>query len=153
MTSPCTLSRHAVSPSNGTACPICLISLERGNVVAHSVGGERHPLHATCLAQWLRTQSNCPVCRAVIDRDSLQLSLKDKVIERLSRRESQLLVTIFAVFVGTMFLFHSYNSVFSKVPYFDSTISRTCVLFFASFAGGMLVSLTIKKLYPEFQAD
>lgn len=66
---------HIVSNLNQpSTCSICLdsLNLDQG-VVAHSGGGERHPLHLACLQEFMQHQTNqqrfmqCPTCRLPID--------------------------------------------------------------------------------------
>lgn len=52
----------------GLQCGICLESDDTPFVIHRSPNGHRHPMHRTCLNQWLLDNSSCPMCRESIDR-------------------------------------------------------------------------------------
>lgn len=65
-------------------CPICLSSLEEGEVVAHDNGGHKHPIHKDCLVLSMKVNNLCPSCRAPINGDSL-FSWEDRMIIELNQ--------------------------------------------------------------------
>lgn len=46
-------------------CPVCLSVFAEGEEVKQ-LSSCKHSFHATCIALWLDSHSNCPVCRASI---------------------------------------------------------------------------------------
>ena len=48
------------------SCPICICDI-RGGV---RLGGCKHTFHETCLLEWFRRSTTCPMCRAELDQDS-----------------------------------------------------------------------------------
>jgi hypothetical protein len=60
----------------------CQEIIRRSDSVAHTGGGELHPMHRKCLKVWLQNHDTCPVCRTQVDRNSLT-TWKDKAIREL----------------------------------------------------------------------
>lgn len=65
-------------------CPICLSSLEEGEVVAHDNGGHKHPIHKDCLVLSMKVNNLCPICRVPINGDPL-FSWEDRMIIELNQ--------------------------------------------------------------------
>ncbi|KAG8374439.1 hypothetical protein BUALT_Bualt11G0131900 [Buddleja alternifolia] len=66
-------------PSPGAECAICL-SLFQEDEKVKVLPLCRHGFHADCVDKWLRTRSNCPLCRACIHRpDSLSRELDSEL--------------------------------------------------------------------------
>lgn len=65
-------------------CTICLEPLQHKYkpAVAHSEGGDLHPLHRECAQSAARVSSLCPLCRREIDRDSV-FTWKDRCVVKL----------------------------------------------------------------------
>ena len=59
-------------------CGICKETLDQ-DVIAHDKGGIKHPFHKKCVIAWLKINSSCPYCRAVLDTTPL-LSWKDTMV-------------------------------------------------------------------------
>ncbi|XP_054781796.1 RING-H2 finger protein ATL33-like [Prosopis cineraria] len=49
----------------GSECPVCLSVFGEGEEV-RQLSVCKHLFHASCIDMWLRTQSNCPICRATV---------------------------------------------------------------------------------------
>lgn len=49
----------------GTECPVCLSAFADGEVV-RQLGPCKHSFHASCIDMWLKSHSNCPICRASV---------------------------------------------------------------------------------------
>eukprot|EP00397_Hematodinium_sp_SG-2012_P010426 GEMP01010541.1.p1 GENE.GEMP01010541.1~~GEMP01010541.1.p1 ORF type:complete len:309 (+),score=13.37 GEMP01010541.1:92-928(+) len=47
-------------------CSICLMDFEDGQEVMEMPCDKSHLFHADCVARWLRTSQNCPLCRSNI---------------------------------------------------------------------------------------
>lgn len=62
-------------------CPICMETLKNSHAVAHTGGGDHHPIHADCIKNWLCDikQTTCPNCRVPVNKESL-FSWKEKKI-------------------------------------------------------------------------
>lgn len=63
-------------------CNICFDPIKDKVSVAHSAGGEKHPIHKDCLIKWLKINEICPTCRVKVDVNSV-LTWKDKAIVQL----------------------------------------------------------------------
>ena len=60
---------------NEITCPYCLEKAEEDNPeewVAHSNGGDLHPVHRKCNAIWMESYTNCMTCRVEVDISSLE---------------------------------------------------------------------------------
>ncbi|KAJ0087698.1 hypothetical protein Patl1_31929 [Pistacia atlantica] len=74
----------------GTECPVCLSVFTDGEEIKQ-LSACKHSFHASCIDMWLKSHSNCPICRASVpvkrpnggtassgrDRDDLQQGLPD----------------------------------------------------------------------------
>lgn len=49
----------------GSECPVCLSVFAEGEEVKQ-LSVCKHSFHASCIDEWFKSQSNCPVCRANI---------------------------------------------------------------------------------------
>ncbi|XP_044473298.1 RING-H2 finger protein ATL33-like isoform X2 [Mangifera indica] len=49
----------------GTECPVCLSVLADGDEIKQ-LSACKHSFHASCIDKWLKSQSNCPICRASV---------------------------------------------------------------------------------------
>lgn len=57
-------------------CAICMESLSNGRLVAHTSGGEKHPIHKTCIDEVARhcrqnREPSCPLCRKTFKAEQL----------------------------------------------------------------------------------
>src|SRR5437868_3155116 len=78
--SPCTYAPHVVDPNNNDECCICYDPLNKGSVLAHSLGGNLHPIHQKCVELWIQRNPICPSCRVGV---ILPFSWKRKIKELL----------------------------------------------------------------------
>lgn len=49
----------------GIECPVCLCAFADGEVV-RQLSACKHSFHASCIDMWLKSHSNCPICRAPV---------------------------------------------------------------------------------------
>lgn len=49
----------------GSECPVCLSVFADGEEVKQ-LSACKHSFHAPCIDMWLKSHSNCPVCRASV---------------------------------------------------------------------------------------
>lgn len=66
-------------------CPVCYKELRSEEIVAHSNGGDKHPVHKACIEEWLQSiQSTyrCPHCDTICDT-IIDTGLKDKIFRIL----------------------------------------------------------------------
>ncbi|XP_019150875.1 PREDICTED: RING-H2 finger protein ATL66 [Ipomoea nil] len=66
---PITLHRSSGNGGGEAECCICLGIFQDGDKVK-SLPQCRHCFHSECVDKWLRTQSNCPLCRTSLRFDS-----------------------------------------------------------------------------------
>lgn len=66
-------------------CCICFQSMKEGDVdvVAHSGEGYKHPMHRACMKAWADVHPSCPLCRNLIDVNSLYW--KEKRVASISQ--------------------------------------------------------------------
>ncbi|KAJ6698963.1 RING-H2 FINGER PROTEIN ATL51-RELATED [Salix purpurea] len=50
----------------GYECAVCLSAFEEGEEV-RQLPSCKHSFHATCIDMWLRSHSDCPLCRSRVD--------------------------------------------------------------------------------------
>ncbi|KAG5243509.1 RING-H2 finger protein [Salix suchowensis] len=51
---------------SGYECAVCLSAFEEGEEV-RQLPSCKHSFHATCIDMWLRSHSDCPLCRSRVD--------------------------------------------------------------------------------------
>lgn len=66
-------------------CGICLAPLRDEMAVAHPGEGQKHPVHRRCMQAWVRTNPQCPICKAGVDVLSLYVpqTWKEKMASRV----------------------------------------------------------------------
>ncbi|MEI6242688.1 MAG: RING finger protein [Chlamydiota bacterium] len=80
-------------------CPICLFPLENAEVVAHDdPDGKKHPIHKTCVREWLKVHPICPSCKKNVNTKSL-FSWKERTLQIIKEDLPYVLATIAAVAV------------------------------------------------------
>ena len=75
-----TVSFHTSTTHNPLdTCSICLMPLEKKNVIFHDNQGEKHPIHKKCMEVWAKITPCCPSCKQPANLSSL-LSWKERAI-------------------------------------------------------------------------
>jgi len=76
-------------------CPICLEKLQAGKLCCRAPC--LHVFHEACLADWLRCNSSCPVCKLNLAAPCRQLRYRLKELEGLTARELRYMATYLGI--------------------------------------------------------
>ncbi|KAK1440274.1 hypothetical protein QVD17_06099 [Tagetes erecta] len=73
-------SKSETTVVEGTDCSVCLTEFEEDDML-RLLPNCKHAFHMSCIDTWLRSHTNCPLCRAVIVNNTVNVSSSEQIDE------------------------------------------------------------------------